>query len=768
MYEEFFGLHEKPFSIQPDPSFLYWARGHRLAYAMLEYGVLNHAGISVITGEVGCGKTTLIHRLLNQLSDTHTVALLSNIQEGRGNLLSWVLMGFGQPFTEESHVGLFSQLQSFFISEYAQGKRIVLIIDEAQNLSIDMLEEIRLLSNINAGKDQLLQLILVGQPELKDLLNRPEMLQLAQRVGADFHLTPLGQKEVKAYIETRLTIAGCRRRIFTDRAIDLVAEQSRGVPRVINIVADTALVYAYSAGDLVVGVETIRNVVRDKLDYGVFGLASDDASEFPSLPSARTGPDAFVDRDAPAQDEAHQDYLEKSANDDEGRAVDVEPSSAANQPMGEPYREAEPRPDAVATAFPTGAGAAAELALDVEPEPEPEFETKTETELEPEALPDPEPENDQTGFFEPKPQPSAYAASISMQASSLNNKPQTFRGGGVGQKLQTGFVVIGNDPAIDPEAAIRSCGENSAVVFVSDVPSQEAAEVASRVGASVVEPGDQEFSTSGRARNAGYRQLKKIAPHIQYVQFLNAAHVLDPDWISAGEGFLARRQEVSLIEGGAHDARATLPPFPTLKEMKQKDLEGEIQSVADSALLRTDAFEAIGGFRGDLATGETHDLCIRMRRRGGRVWRLNTPMLITSYQGTGLGDWWRIRKDLGFEQAYCAALHGAAPDRLGVRDTARATFWGFLFPLATLLVAVAGFIACQFGPLDVDPWIAAGGVLTGGLVVYLLKIIAGAFARGFYRPSAWGGAFLAVLGSFANFQGVSRFWFGREKPSRNA
>ena len=135
MYEEFFGLTEKPFSIQPDPSFLYWGRGHRLAYAMLEYGVLNHAGISVITGEVGCGKTTLIHRLLDQLSGTHSVALLSNIQAGRGDLLSWVLMGFGQPFAGKSHVELFEQLQQFFISEYAQGRRVILIIDEAQNLS---------------------------------------------------------------------------------------------------------------------------------------------------------------------------------------------------------------------------------------------------------------------------------------------------------------------------------------------------------------------------------------------------------------------------------------------------------------------------------------------------------------------------------------------------------------------------------------------------------------------------------------------------------
>ena len=292
MYEEFYGLNEKPFSIQPDPSFLYWGRSHRLAYAMLEYGVLNHAGISIVTGEVGCGKTTLIHRLLDQLSDSHTVALLSNIQRGRGDLLSWVLMGFGRPFAERDHVEKFAELQRFFIEEYAKGRRIVLIIDEAQNLSIDMLEELRMLSNINAGKDQLLQLILVGQPQLKELLNRQDMLQLAQRVGSDFHLTPLNREEVHAYVDTRLAIAGGRRRIFASEAIDVLAEESRGVPRVINTIADTALVYGFSAEERVIDAETIRAVVRDKSSYGVFGIANDAELELPE--SQVQGPTTFL------------------------------------------------------------------------------------------------------------------------------------------------------------------------------------------------------------------------------------------------------------------------------------------------------------------------------------------------------------------------------------------------------------------------------------------------------------------------------------------
>ncbi len=276
MYEEFFQLTEKPFSIQPDPSFMFWGRNHRLAYAMLEYGVLNNSGISVITGGVGCGKTTLLHRLLDQLEDTHTVALLSNIQPERGNLLSWVLMGFNQSFSGLNHVEMFQALQGFFIEEYSKGKRCVLIIDEAQNLTTDMLEEIRMLSNINAGRDQLLQLILVGQPQLKSMLNHPDMLQLTQRIGSDFHLTPLNPDEVAAYIDTRLRVAGATRPIFSDGAKALVADHSRGVPRVINILSDTALVYAFSSQEEVVSEETVKSLINDKQNFGVFGLPQHD------------------------------------------------------------------------------------------------------------------------------------------------------------------------------------------------------------------------------------------------------------------------------------------------------------------------------------------------------------------------------------------------------------------------------------------------------------------------------------------------------------
>ncbi|MEZ5893837.1 MAG: AAA family ATPase [Parvularculaceae bacterium] len=523
MYEQFFGLAEKPFSIQPDPSFLYWGRTHRLAYAMLEYGVLNHAGISVITGEVGCGKTTLIHRLLDQLADTHTVALLSNVQAGRGDLLSWVLMAYGQPFTDTSHVALFSQLQSYFISEYAKGRRIVLIIDEAQNLSMDMLEELRLLSNINAGKDQLLQLILVGQPQLKDVLNRPELLQLTQRVGSDFHLTPLSREEVHAYIETRLSIAGCRRRIFTERAIDLIAEQSRGVPRVINVIADTALVYAFSAEDLVVGVETVRNVVRDKKSYGVFGIAASGEGVAPlSVPDDASDEISYPEEDiAPEQERETVSY--------EARA---------------PMADAAPLP--IKTMSDLRAGTQNRYAE----------------------------ESSGYAVAEREPAPAPREEPAVAPAPPADEAPS--------QAVVTGVVVYSGDPRVSPEAAIRSAGERP-VVFAPALQMPDAIAAARRLGAGVIDPPAKGMLTAGRARNAGYRQLKKIAPNLHYVQFIDAAAAIDPDWIGGAERFMERRPEVAVIEGRAQLSTGDNVLFPTLAEQRKNETPGEIVRLAGAA-----------------------------------------------------------------------------------------------------------------------------------------------------------------------------------------
>lgn len=272
MYETFYKLNERPFSIQPDPSYLYFGRRHLLAYTMLEYGVAHRAGFTVITGEVGCGKTTLVRHLLNKLGKDVTVGLISNTQQDISELLEWVLLSFGQPYEATKKVALFDQLQRFLIQEYKQRRRTILIIDEAQNLSSATLEELRMLSNINADKHQLLQMVLVGQPQLRELLSQPELRQFAQRVAADFDIAPFSSDEVSAYVQHRLGVAGRTERLFEDEALSLIADASGGIPRIINILCDTALVYGFSLRTDLITSEIIEEMLQDKHQHGVFGV----------------------------------------------------------------------------------------------------------------------------------------------------------------------------------------------------------------------------------------------------------------------------------------------------------------------------------------------------------------------------------------------------------------------------------------------------------------------------------------------------------------
>ena len=262
MYETFYSFREKPFSLLPDPAFLFLARQHSTALAVLEYGLVNQAGFTVVTGEIGCGKTTLIRHVLNSLGQDITVGLLSNTQ--RGELLQWVLMAFGLDYRGKEKVALYETFLEFIIDEYAKNRRTVLIIDEAQNLGVDALEELRMLSNVNADKDQVLQLILVGQPELRATLSRPALIQFAQRVAVDYFLVPLESEQTGSYIRHRLEIAGGDPALFKPEACQLVYHHSEGIPRLINLLCDTALVYGYAAGKQKIDVELVREVVQDK------------------------------------------------------------------------------------------------------------------------------------------------------------------------------------------------------------------------------------------------------------------------------------------------------------------------------------------------------------------------------------------------------------------------------------------------------------------------------------------------------------------------
>ncbi len=270
MYEDYFGLSGKPFSIMPDPDFIYWAETHDLAFAMLEYGILNQAGFSVITGGIGCGKTTLARQLLRDIDQRVTVGLISNTMSSSERLLEWIMMSLNQPFDSTSYVELYRQFQEYLINEFARGRHVVLIIDEAQNLGLEELEELRMLSNINADKNQLMQLILLGQPQLRDLLQHPSLTQFAQRVSSDFHLESINQNEVAAYIHHRLSVVGAEKQLFSRGACELIASESRGIPRVINTLCDLSLVYAYSKSMKGVNNRVVVNVLEDKKKHSIF------------------------------------------------------------------------------------------------------------------------------------------------------------------------------------------------------------------------------------------------------------------------------------------------------------------------------------------------------------------------------------------------------------------------------------------------------------------------------------------------------------------
>ena len=276
MYKKHFGLREKPFSLIPDPDYLYLSPEHKAGLAMLEYGLLEQSGITVITGDVGAGKTTLIRYLLRTVDYNElTVGYITNTHHSFGDLMHWVASAYDIPHADKDRVTLYRDLQDFFIREYAAGKRVVLVVDEAQNIGPDALEELRLLSNINADKDQLIQIILVGQPELFDILKRPELAQIAQRVSAEYHIKPLDSNETVQYVRHRIMVAGGSRFVFDIFAILAIFYFSGGVPRLINTLCDYALVHAYAKGKDVVDVETAMEVVAGKRIGGVHRFTKD-------------------------------------------------------------------------------------------------------------------------------------------------------------------------------------------------------------------------------------------------------------------------------------------------------------------------------------------------------------------------------------------------------------------------------------------------------------------------------------------------------------
>ena len=271
MYESFYGFKEKPFDLHPDPDYLYMSKVHEDTYVHLEYAIVENKGFVVVTGEIGSGKTTLINYLLNKIGATIQVGLVNNTNILPAEFLKMVCQEFELNPKTNDKAELIDIFSGYLIEQFAAGERVVLIIDEAQNLTNDTMEEIRMLSNIETEKHHLIQIILVGQPELKFKLQQRNLKQFVQRVTVHCHLKGLEKDEVNEYINHRLEVGGGDRfDIFEQDTIDLISLYSRGIPRLINILCDSALVYGFADEVETISTPILENVYEELKTLGTF------------------------------------------------------------------------------------------------------------------------------------------------------------------------------------------------------------------------------------------------------------------------------------------------------------------------------------------------------------------------------------------------------------------------------------------------------------------------------------------------------------------
>jgi general secretion pathway protein A len=286
MYERFYQLRERPFALSPDPEYLYPSRVHQEALDYLRYGLESHAGFVVITGAIGSGKTTLVQAVLRNL-DTHTtVGRIVNTMLDPRELLETIMLDFGLEAAGRSKPQLLRDLAQYLVDQRLAGRMVLIVIDEAQNLSLAALEELRMLSNLETEKSKLLQIVLVGQPNLRDKLATAELEQLRQRITVSYHLAPLDEEETANYINHRLRRASIGAPLeFPREATALVHARSRGVPRIINIICDAALVFGYAEERRQIDRSLIGDVLGELETTGVLGSGSADADGAHAAPA---------------------------------------------------------------------------------------------------------------------------------------------------------------------------------------------------------------------------------------------------------------------------------------------------------------------------------------------------------------------------------------------------------------------------------------------------------------------------------------------------
>ena len=332
LYGEYFGLTSQPFSVSPDPKFLYSSPSHREGLAELSYGIKARRGFVVLTGEVGTGKTTLIRSLLEDLDDGHTrTAFIFTIVGGFRELLRCICDDFGLtssadgPREAYDYLALFNQ---FLLAAYQKGDNVALIIDEAQNLSRDLLEGVRVLSNFETAEEKLLQILLVGQPELDARLNEPGMRQLKQRIALRCHLSPLTFAECREYIARRIEIAGGAASIISDSAIEAIYSYSGGIPRLINILSDNGLLSAYALGEKCVTAAVIEEIAR-ALHISGQRAAAPAAAPNPKIPPKPAAEPEEKSSKSAAAEISHADAAETPAFDEPRSEEKISPTNGA-------------------------------------------------------------------------------------------------------------------------------------------------------------------------------------------------------------------------------------------------------------------------------------------------------------------------------------------------------------------------------------------------------------------------------------------------------